>query len=96
VDEFYISVPNASLAGANFADGGGFTYEYKYGRAAGNFELEYVKRVPVSSVNLSPAVRERIRTSMPGVWDRLVAFSRKSPRIRDLPDSARIMPSTSN
>ena len=95
VDEFYISMPNASLPGVKLADSGGFTYEYKYSRAAGNFELEYVKRVPMSSVNLSLAVRERIKT-MPIVWNRLVAFNRKSPRTRDLPDSARIMPGTGN
>jgi len=89
VDEFYISVPNSSLVKP--ARRSGFTYEYKYGRVAGSFELEYVKRVPMSSVNLSPAVRERIRTSMPGVWSRLVTFSRRSPRTRDLPDSARIV-----
>ncbi len=96
VDEFYISMPNASLPGVKLADRGGFTYEYKYGRVPGNFELEYVKRVPMSSVNLSLAVRERIKTRMPVVWNRLVAFSQKSPRTRDLPDSARIMPSSSN
>ena len=96
VDEFYISMPNASLPGVKLADSGGFTYEYKYSRAAGNFELEYVKRVPMSSVNLSLAVRERIKTKMPIVWNRLVAFSQRSPRTRDLPESARIVPSTSN
>ncbi len=96
VDEFYISMPNASLPGVKLADSGGFTYEYKYGRTPGEFDLEYVKRVPMSSVNLSLAVRERIRTKMPVVWNRLVAFSQKSPRTRDLPDSARITPSTSN
>jgi len=96
VDEFYISVPNASSADARLTDGGGFTYEYKYGRAAGNFELEYVKRVPMSSVNLSPAVRERIRTSMPVVWNRLVTFSQRGPRTGDLPDSSRIAPTGVN
>ncbi len=96
VDEFYISMPNASLPGVKLTDSGGFTYEYKYSRVPGNFELEYVKRVPMSSVNLSLAVRERIKMRMPIVWNRLVAFSQKSPRTRDLPDSARIMPSTSN
>jgi hypothetical protein len=75
---------------------GGFTYEYKYGRVPGHFAVEYVKRVPMSSVNLSGNVRESIKTRMPAVWKRLVTFSRKSPRTRDLPDSARIMPSTGN
>ena len=96
VDEFYISVPNASSADARLAEGGGFTYECKYGRAAGDFEMEYVRRVPVSSVNLSPAVRERIRTSMPVVWNRLVTFSQRSPRTGDLPDSSRIVPTGVN
>jgi glutamate racemase len=96
VDEFYISVPNASLPGVKLAESGGFTYEYKYGRVPGNFELEYVKRVPMSRMNLSDDVREKIRQKMPVVWNRLVVFSRKSPRNRDLPDSARIAPGIGN
>jgi glutamate racemase len=89
-DEFYISVPNASLAGARLAANGGFTYEYKYGRVPGNFAVEYVKRVPMSSANLSDAVRHSIKTAMPEVWKRLVTFSRKSPRTKDLTDSERM------
>jgi hypothetical protein len=90
VDEFYISVPNTSLPGVKLAESGGFTYEYKYGRDPCRFEREFVKRVPTSSVTLSPVVREKIRTTMPVVWNRLVEFSGNSPRTRDLPDSARI------
>ena len=96
VDEFYISVPNTSLPGVKLNETGGFTYDYKYGREPGHFEWEYVKRVPVSSMNLSHAVREKIRTRMPVVWKRLVEFSRKSPRTRGLPDSARITPGNGN
>jgi glutamate racemase len=92
VDEFYISVPNAALPGVKLADSGGFTYEYKYGRDPGHFDREYVKCVPMSGANLSPAVRETIRTRMPLVWSRLVTFSQKSPRTRDLPDAARLAP----
>jgi glutamate racemase len=91
-DEFYISVPNASQADVKLAVGGGFTYEHKYGRVPGHFAAEYVKRVPMSSVNLSDTVRESIKTRMPAVWKRLVTFSRKSPRNRDLPAAARIKP----
>ena len=91
-DEFYISVPNVSLADVKPAVSGGFTYEYKYGRAPGDFRVEYVKRVPMSRANLSLAVRESIRTSMPTVWRRLVTFSQRSPRTMGLPASARIMP----
>lgn len=90
-DEFYISVPNASVAGVKLAVSGGFTYQYKYGRVPGHFAVEYVKRVPMSSVNLSASIRESIKTRMPAVWKRLVTFSQKSPRTRDLPASARIM-----
>lgn len=90
VDEFYISVPNPSLAGVKLEQGGGFTYEYKYGRTPGNITLEYVKRVPMNMENLSAMVRESIRKSMPGVWEQLIAFNRESPRTRDLPDEMRI------
>lgn len=90
LDEFYISVPNASVPVVKLAETGGFSYEYKYGRESGHLEYEYVKRVPMSSANLSHAVREKIRQSMPRVWSRLVKFSQHSPRTRDLPDSARI------
>ncbi|MBW8039669.1 MAG: hypothetical protein FVQ85_06675 [Planctomycetes bacterium] len=89
-DEFYISVPNTSLDDARLAVNGGFTYEYKYGRAPGNFVAEYVKRVPMSSDNLSATVRRSIKTNMPAVWNRLVTFSQKSPRTKGLPPSARI------
>jgi glutamate racemase len=91
-DEFYISVPNVSLADVKTAAGGGFSYEYKYGRIPGDFSVEYVKRVPMSRVNLSYTVRESIKESMPAVWRRLVTFSQRSPRTMGLPASARIMP----
>ena len=89
-DEFYISVPNTSLARTRLAANGGFTYEYKYGRVPGNFAAEYVKRVPMSSANLSETVCHSIKTAMPEVWKRLVTFSHKSPRTKDLPASARM------
>ncbi len=91
-DEFYISVPNVSPADVKTMADGGFSYEYKYGRDPGNFSVEYVKRVPMSRVNLSHTTRESIKESMPAVWRRLVTFSQRSPRTRGLPASARIMP----
>ena len=91
-DEFYISVPNTSLAEVELTASGGFSYEYKYGRDPGNFSVEYVIRVPMSRVNLSHTARESIKESMPTVWRRLVTFSQRSPRTRGLPASARIMP----
>jgi glutamate racemase len=90
-DEFYISVANAACPGALLRpDGLSFTYDYKYGRSPGELDKEYVKRVPMSRENLGESVLETIRTTMPGVWDRLVSFSSHSPRCADLPESARI------
>ncbi len=91
-DEFYISVPNPACPGAVLrSDGLSFTYDYKYGRSAGELDKEYVKRVPMSRDNLSEAVMATIRTTMPAVWDRLIAFSSHSPRCAGLPDDARIL-----
>lgn len=90
-DEFYISVPNAACPGVVLRpDGLSFTYDYKYGRSPGALDREYVKRVPISRQNLGDSVIETIRTTMPGVWDRLVSFSTHSPRCADLPDEVRI------
>jgi glutamate racemase len=92
-DEFYISVPNAACPGVVLRpDGLSFTYDYKYGRSPGELEKEYVKRVPMSRDNLGEKVMETIRTTMPGVWKRLVTFSSHSPRCTDLPAEARIEP----
>jgi hypothetical protein len=90
VDEFYISVPNTTLADVQVTDTGSFTYAYKYGRDAGRLDVEYVRRVPMSRENLSPVVRNIIRSIMPGVWSHLVLFNAESPRCSGLPDSARI------
>ena len=88
-DEFYISVPNAACPGVVLRpDGMSFTYDYKYGRTTGELEKEYVKRVPMSRENLGDSTIETIRTTMPGVWQRLLAFSANSPRCADLAPNA--------
>jgi hypothetical protein len=71
-------------------DGLSFTYDYKYGRTPGGLDKEYVKRVPMSRENLGDATIETIRTTMPGVWQRLISFSANSQRCADLPVTARI------
>jgi glutamate racemase len=92
-DEFYISVPNAACPGVVLrSDGLSFTYDYKYGRTAGELGREYVKRVPMSRENLGDSTVETIRSTMPAVWDRLIAFSANSPRCEGLPDDVRIHP----
>lgn len=95
-DEFYISVPNPLCPGVVLRpDGRSFTYDYKYGRAPGVLEAEYVKRVPMNRENLGESALESIRASMPAVWDRLTAFSAGSSRCAGLPDKARIGTATS-
>ncbi len=90
-DEFYISVPNVACPGvAVRSDGMSFTYDYKYGRSTGEWDKEYVKRVPMNRENLGESAMGTIRTTMPAVWDRLTSFSSTSPRCADLPISARI------
>lgn len=91
-DEFYISVPNPLCPGVELRpDGRSLTHDYKYGRSPGDFDAEYVKRVPMNRENLGESALETIRISMPAVWERLTAFSTRSPRCADLPAEARIL-----
>jgi glutamate racemase len=89
-DEFYISVPNTAAPGVQLTEAGAFTHDYKYGRDPGKFDIEYVKRVPMSGENLSPEVRKSIRETMPWLWTRMVRFSAESPRCAGQPDTARL------
>ena len=91
VDEFFISVPNVSFGDTRLAEAGGFTYDYKYGRNPGRFDVEYVKRVPMSSKNLSAEVINSIRETMPVIMERLVLFNSESPRCSGLQKSEKIM-----
>src|SRR5204863_692887 len=49
--EFYVSVPNLSNRDIKIDSLGRFTYEYKYGRNAGQTQ-EYIKIVPFSKQNI--------------------------------------------
>jgi len=89
-DEFYISVPDRSLEEAEFSADGAFTYEYKYGRDPGRFQLEYVRRVPMHKGNLNAAAIDMIKNKTPELWRRLVLFDRESPRLAGVPDSLRL------
>lgn len=89
-DEFYISVPHSSTDTALLNENGGFTYSCKYGRTPGEFAAEYVKRVPMSRRNLSPAVIESITAAMPWIRGRITEFNLKSPRCGGLEDSEKI------
>jgi glutamate racemase len=90
-DEFFMSVPNDAYPDVELGpDGRSFTYDFKYGRSPGKLDEEYVKRVPMSRVNLTTETLENIRVSMPAVWERMVAFGETSTRLVGVPDEDRI------
>ncbi len=91
-DEFYISIPNRSLSQVELTDAGSFTYAYKYGRTPGRISNEYVKRVPITQINLGSSAVEMIQSKMPDVWRRILLFNLQSPRLHGIPVSERLKP----
>ncbi|RAV29653.1 glutamate racemase [Sinomicrobium soli] len=87
--EFYISVPNTDNQGTALDRAGKFTYDYKYGREAGNIQ-EYVKRVPFSRQNISGDIIERLRTSVPATFKMISGFNNRNPKLEDLPAKDKI------
>ncbi len=74
---FFISKPNTSLAEVKLTAGGTLDPSYKYGRKAGNFEHETVKRVPMRTTDLTPELQRLLETSMPQVWASMKAGDTK-------------------
>ncbi len=87
--EFYITVPNLSNKQAKLRDDGSFTYEYKYGRKAGEIQ-EYVKVVPFSRKSIREDVLKRLSVQIPGVWSMITEFGNSSPKTGYLSPSERI------
>jgi glutamate racemase len=82
--EFYISVPNPAIPGVQTeADGSRFTYDYKYGRVAGQ-GLQYTLNTPFSRQNISPDVAERLEKQIPAVYRLIRQFNETSPKTRHL------------
>lgn len=78
--EFFISVPNPEVKGVQLeANGGRFTYDYKYGRTAGQ-DLAYVRNTPFSKANISEDVAARLRTQIPSVYRLIHLFDESSPK----------------
>ncbi|MGK6352700.1 glutamate racemase [Parapedobacter sp. DT-150] len=73
--EFYISVPNTDNSGVKTEQGGHFTYDYKYGRHAGDIQ-EYVKVVPFDPSNIPAATVERMKTAIPQTFNLIEALQR--------------------
>lgn len=78
--EFYISVPNPEVKGVQLeANGGRFTYDYKYGRSAGQ-DLAYVRNTPFSKANISEDVAARLRGQIPSVYRLIHLFDERNPK----------------
>ncbi len=77
--EFYISVPNLSNSQVRLRDDGSFTYDYKYGRQAGEIQ-EYIKVVPFSRTSIPGDVLNRLAKQIPEVWDLITGFNTGNPK----------------
>jgi len=87
--EFYISVPNQSNERNVLDEDYNFTYEFKYGRDAGNIQ-EYVKRVPFSKSSLSPEVVERLAEKIPYTFELIKNFNEDNSKTEYLKEKEKI------
>lgn len=87
--EFYISVPNSKNAKAQLDEEGRFTYDYKYGRNAGELQ-EYVKVVPFNKSNLSGATLDRFKSAIPTTYTMMKAFNQGNAKLQGLPAAQKI------
>jgi Glutamate racemase len=74
--EFFISVPNTGNKLVKTDRAGHFTYEYKYGRNAGEIQ-EYVKVVPFDSSNIPAETITRMRAAIPQTFRLIDVFNRQ-------------------
>jgi glutamate racemase len=88
--EFYISVPNRTNPNVVTDSAGRFTYEYKYGRAAGQLQ-EYVKVVPFSSRTISRETFDRLKETVPATYEIITRFNRYSPKTVHLRDEMEVL-----
>jgi len=87
--EFYSSVPNVTNPNVQMDDFGNFTYEYKYGRWAGNIQ-EYVKRVPFSRGTLDAEIVRRLSREIPVVYQLIHEFNQSNIKTEYLSDQQRL------
>ena len=81
--EFYISVPNILNEDVKTESAGNFTYEYKYGRDAGNIQ-QFVKRVPFNKSNLHPDVIQMLKEKTPLLYQMIIEFNKKNEKTKYL------------
>jgi glutamate racemase len=87
--EFYISVPDRLNRQVKLRDDGSFTYDYKYGRKAGEIQ-EYVKVVPFSRTSIPGDILNRLSKQIPEVWDMIIGFNTANPKTGYLSPMERI------
>jgi len=87
--EFYVSVPNLTDPAVATDERGNLTYAYKYGRQAGTGK-ETVRAVPFSRATLPADTLDRLRTTIPSVWELIVRFNQTSPKLAAMPAEERI------
>ncbi len=66
--EFFISVPNMDNPSICVDIDGRFTWDYKYGRHAGDIQ-EYVKRIPFNGEIPGKEILERLKLKIPVTWE---------------------------
>ena len=64
---FFITIPNANLSEVKLQPDGWFTYDYKYGRKAGEMK-DYIKYVPFDDKNISKASYDRFKLVLPNAY----------------------------
>ena len=64
---FFICVPNTDLKEVKLETNGWFTYNYKYGRNAGE-NKQYIRVEPFSTKNISAATYQRFKVALPHVY----------------------------
>ena len=87
--EFYISVPNRDNGNIQIENDGRFSYEYKYGRNAGEIQ-EYVKVVPFSRNNISGDILTRFQQQIPHVYQLMQNFNQKNSKTKSIKQEDKI------
>lgn len=87
--EFYISVPNLNNKNTKADEQGRFTYDYKYGRNAGEIQ-EYVKVVPFSRANIPAETIDRFKTMIAPAYNLIKTFSTSNPKMATLNEAEKI------
>lgn len=81
--EFYISIPNIHNSNVKIDDKERFTYDYKYGRTAGEIQ-EYVKVVPFNRTNISDDTIERLKFAIPQTFELISGFNSNNNKTQAL------------